>query len=83
MDISTQHLHNKINKNISSYKFPFRVGRKKGIAILDAEGKEIVIFPIGSEEMASFTCDLYNKWHDEFVADWNKIDPTGSFRKDW
>lgn len=34
------------------YKFPFRVGRKQRRAVLDAEGREIVVFPKGCEDMA-------------------------------
>ncbi len=65
------------------YKFPLRVGRKKGIAILDADSCEVVIFPIGSEEMAKQTCELWNEWYNSLTEHWNEIDPDGLFRKNW
>jgi len=37
---------------LKPYKFPFRVGRKQRRAVLDAEGREIVVFPKGCEDMA-------------------------------
>ena len=54
-------------ENPIPYKFPFRVGRKKSIAILDADSCEIVIFPRGSEEIARITCMLWNNWHKELI----------------
>lgn len=41
--------------------YPLRVGRKQKIAVLDANGIEIVIFKKGQEDLASLTCDLLNE----------------------
>lgn len=56
------------------YSFPFRVGRKKGIAILDADSCEVVIFPEGSEEMARITCLLWNDWYKDLTKAWAELD---------
>jgi len=34
------------------FKLPFRLGKKQERAILDADGKEVVVFPRGRELMA-------------------------------
>ncbi len=39
---------------------PFRVGRKRGRAILDVNGLEVVVLRKGLEEMAKKICDLLN-----------------------
>lgn len=45
---------------MSKFKQPFRVGRHQSRAVLDAEGKEMLIFPKGSEEQAKLYCQLLN-----------------------
>lgn len=40
---------------------PFRVGKKQLRAVLDAKGKEVVIFPIGLESYAKEYADFLNK----------------------
>lgn len=43
------------------FQYPFRVGRKQKRALLDADGIEVTIFPIGAEDLAQLVCDLLNK----------------------
>ena len=45
--------------------YPLRVGRKQKIAVLDANGIEIVIFQKGQEQLAQLTCDLLNHQNNE------------------
>lgn len=53
---------NKIRKEkFSKFKPPFRVGKKQKRAILNSQGIEVVIFPVGSEDLAELTCTLLNK----------------------
>lgn len=42
------------------YEKPFRLGRKQKRAILDANGIEVCVFPVGNEREAEITCGLYN-----------------------
>lgn len=63
---------------MSKFKQPFRVGRHQSRAVLDAEGKEMLIFPKGSEEQAKLYCELLNnealpKLFDEWCAETKKI----------
>jgi len=37
---------------VIGFKPPYRIGKKQKRAILDANGKEIVMFPVGLEHMA-------------------------------
>lgn len=46
---------------MKKFKYPFRVGRKQGRAVLDADGLEVVIFNPGLSEIAGLTCRLYNQ----------------------
>jgi len=71
-------------ENPIPYKFPLRVGRKQGRALLDADGIEVVVFPKGAELMAKITCDLWNNAHasiiDKYASliskiDKNEVDP--------
>lgn len=66
-------------ENPIPYKFPLRVGRKQGRAMLDADGIEIVIFPKGAETMAKITCEMWNATYTEImstlITDENEIDP--------
>lgn len=39
---------------------PFRVGRKQKRAVLDAQGREVVIFPFGLEEYAKEYAEFLN-----------------------
>lgn len=39
---------------------PFRLGRKQKRAILDAKGREVIIFPPNSEKQAQMYCDYLN-----------------------
>lgn len=41
--------------------YPLRLGRKQKRAILDAEGIEVVVFPIGREDLAKETVNLLNQ----------------------
>lgn len=50
------HQANKISKS----DYPYRVGRKQGGAILNAEGLEVVLFPVGKEQDAQEYCDFLN-----------------------
>ena len=47
------------NRFDSKYTPPFRVGRKQGKAVLDANGIEVVFFS-NSEEQAKKYCDYLN-----------------------
>src|SRR5947209_3752484 len=38
----------------------FRLGKKQGRAVLDAGGKEVVLFPVGMEGEAQEYCDFLN-----------------------
>lgn len=49
----------------NKFKPPFRVGKKQGRAVLDAEGKEVVVFPKGCEGMATEYASMYNIRHAE------------------
>lgn len=53
------------NHNLIPHTFPFRLGRKQQIAVLDVNGLEVVIFPKGKEEMARITTMMWNDWHKE------------------
>ena len=64
---------------MSKFKQPFRVGRHQSRAVLDAEGKEMIIFPKGSEERAKLYCELLNnealpklfdEWYTETARTW-------------
>lgn len=44
-----------------SFTPPFRVGKKKKVAVLDSKGLEVHIFKEGMEEEAKSFCDLLNK----------------------
>ena len=39
---------------------PFRVGRKQQRAVLDSQGREVVIFPFGLEEYAKEYAEFLN-----------------------
>ena len=39
---------------------PFRVGRKQQRAVLDAQGREVAIFPFGLEEYAKEYAEFLN-----------------------
>lgn len=39
----------------------FRVGRRQGRAVLNADGREVVLFPIGMEKGAQEYCDFLNR----------------------
>lgn len=54
---------NSSNQAIIQAKFipPFRVGKKQKRAVLDSRGYEIVIFPIGLEDLAQDYCNYLNK----------------------
>lgn len=39
---------------------PFRLGRKQKRAILDANGREVIIMPHNSEKQAQLYCDYLN-----------------------
>lgn len=61
--------------SLENYTFPLRLGRKQKRAILDANGLEVVVFPIGNEDIAALTCKLLNKsrvWEvtDKLMADY-------------
>lgn len=47
------------NRFDSKYKPPFRVGRKQGKAVLDANGREVIFFK-DSEEQARLYCNYLN-----------------------
>jgi len=40
---------------------PFRVGRKQKRAVLDATGKQVVLFPMGLEDYAQDYAEYLNK----------------------
>lgn len=50
--------------NPESLTHPFRVGKKRQRAVLDAEGKEVVVFPEGLESMAAEYCQFLNNKND-------------------
>ena len=39
---------------------PFRLGRKQKRAVLDANGREVIIMPHNSEKQAQMYCDYLN-----------------------
>lgn len=39
---------------------PFRLGRKQKRAVLDANGREVIIMPRNSEKQAQMYCDYLN-----------------------
>ena len=41
-------------------KYPYRVGRKQGRAVLDSDSHEVVLFPVGKEKEAQEYCDFLN-----------------------
>lgn len=47
------------NRFDSRYTPPFRVGRKQGKAVLDANGREVIFFR-DSEKQAQMYCDYLN-----------------------
>lgn len=47
-------------KNKISFEKPFRIGIKQRRTILDAKGREVVIFPKGFEGMAKEYCVFLN-----------------------
>jgi len=51
------------NKNIS-FLLPFRVGKKQERAVLDADGREVVVFPRGREFFAKQFVELMNDKYD-------------------
>jgi hypothetical protein len=54
---------NSLNKKYDDkiYTPPFRIGAKQKRAILDANGKEVLIMPKHSELQAAMYCDYLNK----------------------
>lgn len=52
-------LFNVSNRFDPKYTPPFRVGRKQGKAVLDANGREVIFFK-DSEEQAKKYCDYLN-----------------------
>lgn len=50
-------MNNKIDKKFIP---PFRIGRKRKRAILDAKGLQVVVFPQGLELMAQGYCEYLN-----------------------
>lgn len=40
---------------------PFRIGKKQKRAVLDSRGYEVVIFPVGLENLAEDYCKYLNK----------------------
>jgi len=52
----------------TNYKYPLRLGRKQRRAILDADGIEVAIFSVGSEDLAGYACDLLNTQHKVVMA---------------
>jgi hypothetical protein len=51
---------------MNHFKYPFRVGRKQLRAILDAEGRQVVLFDKGLEQLAVEYCELVNEKHKYF-----------------
>jgi len=72
-DNKTENNMKGLTGGLEKYRFPFRVGRKQKRALLDADGLEIVIFPIGNEEIARITCDMWNDWHKELCKSWGDL----------
>jgi hypothetical protein len=54
--------HKKMTKQ-KTFIPPFRVGRKQKRAVLDSQGREVVIFPVGMEDYANEYVDFLNKKH--------------------
>lgn len=54
------------------HRFPFRLGRKQQRAVLCFDGKEVVVFPKGKEEMARITTMMWNQWHKDLCKDWGE-----------
>ena len=46
---------------MKTFKPPFRIGEKQSRAVLDANGKEVVVFPKGCEYMANDYVKLINE----------------------
>lgn len=57
--ITTRRIYRKAS-SIQQPDLPFRIGRKQQRAVLDANGIEIVIFPVGMEVYAQEFCDYLN-----------------------
>lgn len=55
-------LFGSVTERYDSLKFtpPFRVGRKQKRAILDSNGKEVIVFPLHSEKQAELYCNYLN-----------------------
>jgi hypothetical protein len=49
-----------------NYASPFRIGRKQERAIVDANGKELIVFKSGDEKIATFLCNCLNLTFDQF-----------------
>ena len=49
-----------VRYDITKYTAPFRVGKKQGKAVLDANGVEVVIFS-NSKLQAQLYCDYLNE----------------------
>ena len=45
---------------MNKYKYPFRVGRSENRAVLDANGKEVIIFKEGDEHLALSFVEVCN-----------------------
>lgn len=52
---------------------PFRVGRSQNRAVLDANSRELVIFPVGNEKHAQEYCDYLNNKHNTEQNNPNEI----------
>lgn len=50
-----------MNVIIEQFATPFRIGKKQARAVLDANGKEVVVFPKGREVLAKEYVEFINK----------------------
>lgn len=64
MQIDTQTLHSLLGLKQDVFKFPLRVGRKQGRAVLDANGINVCLFPVGKEAFAQEFCNQANMLHE-------------------
>jgi hypothetical protein len=52
--------HDYLRYDTNAFTPPFRLGKKQNRAVLDANGKEVVIFPNNSQIQASLYVDYLN-----------------------
>jgi hypothetical protein len=58
---------------MNKFNLPYRVGKKQKRAVLDCEGKEVVVFSGGREKEAQEYCDFLNSKEQSNKDIWKEI----------